>query len=81
MATPFDGMTGVLNGVFGAPVTHAAPGKDPRVLTGVFREKPAVVEGDDGRDVLVTMSTVRIPAADAAGIARNDWIVPGNGKT
>ncbi|UWQ59962.1 hypothetical protein K3722_07480 [Leisingera caerulea] len=81
MTSFFDGMAGLLTGVFGGSVTHTPPGGGASVIDAVFREEPVTVTGDDGRDVLIMAPTLKVPADHAAGIVRESEIAPGNGKT
>lgn len=77
----FDGMAGVLNGVFGAPVAHLPVVGAPVTMRGIFREQPIEVADEDGRAILIIAPTLRVRKADAATIATRDEIEPGNGKT
>lgn len=81
MTSYFDGLAGLLTGVFGGSVSHTPPGGSAVVIDAVFREEPVTVPGDDGRDVLILSPTLKVPADHAAGIVRGSGIAPGNGKT
>jgi hypothetical protein len=77
----FDGVTGVLADVFGAPVTVTPEGGVPYQVVAIFRDTPVVLGQGEGGDVFAveTSLQVRKPAADA--IATGAGIDPGNGKT
>lgn len=60
MTSIFDGMTGVLDGVFGAPVLVSVPGGGSHQVSGVFRREPTEVAGDDGEPVIISAPTLRI---------------------
>lgn len=77
----FDGMAGVLNGVFGAPVTHYPAAGGSAVLQGVFREDPVEVLADERGTILIEAPTLRLLRDDALSVARGDTIDPGRGKT
>jgi hypothetical protein len=76
VASIFDGMAGVLNDVFGAPVMvfPVAGG----MLTGnaIFRDTPISVATEDGHSLLVTSPTLRMQRPDADQIAAGDEIQP-----
>jgi hypothetical protein len=76
----FDGMAGVLNGVFGAPVTYLPAGGIPRDIRSIFRETPITIGGSDGGDVLIEAPTWRVSKADLAGAARGDRIALPDGR-
>lgn len=80
MTALFDGLAGLLNDVFGAPVTHTAPDEDPRVIQAVFREAPETETDREGYPYLVIVPTLRVLKADAVGISHDDIIEPGNGS-
>ncbi|WP_428516284.1 head-tail joining protein [Roseovarius sp.] len=76
----FDGMAGVLNDVFGAPVMHtpAATGL-PVEVQGIFRRDPIGVADEDGREFLVTSPSLRVERPYAADIQAGDTIEVGDG--
>ncbi len=80
MPSVFDGMTGVLNGVFGAPVTVLPQSGGMFVIQSIFREEPTAVIGEDGREILTVVTLWKVPRADAVSILRGDRVEPGNGK-
>lgn len=64
MTSVFDGMSGVLNDVFGAPLTVtlvAGGGVDVR---GILRDREIEVAGEDGEPVVTVQPTLRIPRSD-----------------
>lgn len=71
-------MTGVLNSVFGAPVTITPPGlgAQPVVLSGMFREDPQEIETADGRRQLVTLPTLRLRRDQAAPVTAGALVEP-----
>lgn len=75
----FDGMAGVLNSVFGAPVSHTPQGQASRTIDAVFRKEPDTVTDREGHDYLIAVPTLRVLKADAASISRGDEIEPGDG--
>lgn len=77
----FDGLAGVLNGMFGATVSHTPQGQAAVDIEAVFREEPIAVTDDDGRDVLIVAPTLRVQKPTADTIAAKDTIAPGNGRT
>ena len=79
MAGIFDGMAGLLNDVFGDPVTHLPRSGVERVVQGIFRAPPIDLLGEDGRTVLDTGPRLRVPKPAADGIAVGDMIRPASG--
>lgn len=77
----FDGMAGVLNGVFGAPVSYTPQGGAARVVQSVFRERPLEFADETGRMMLITAPTWRVQRVLVPEVARDDSIVPGNGHS
>lgn len=61
MTALFDGMAGVLNGVFGAPLVYTPVGLSPRVVQGVLRLGPIEVTDSEGHSVVIASPTLRIP--------------------
>lgn len=74
MTSVFDGITGVLNDVFGAPVQHTPAGGSARTIQAVLRREPFDIQDQDGNDLRVIGSTLKVRKADAVGIARGDQI-------
>lgn len=54
-------MAGVLNSVFGAPITYLPAGGPGLPVQSVFRETPIEVASDTGGSVLITEPTWRVP--------------------
>lgn len=82
MPSVFDGMTGVLNAVFGAPVLYLPAGGAAVGVQSVFREAPIEQLTEDGGSVWSVTPVWIVPNTEvvARGIARGDQIEPGNGK-
>jgi hypothetical protein len=76
----FDGVAGVLSGVFGAPVTFLPASGGSQVVQSVFRETPITVTGPDGGDVLIVAPTWRVSRAVLASVARGDLITLADGR-
>lgn len=70
----FDGLAGVLNSVFGAPVLLLPARGGEQTLQAVFRQDPVEVLQDDGRSVLIAAPTLRVPEPGANAIARGDQV-------
>lgn len=81
MAGIFDGITGLLVGVFGGSVTWTPTGGSATEIDAVFREEPVRVPDEDGGEILIEFPTLRVQKPVANGLARGDLIAPGNGKT
>lgn len=73
---PFSGLAGVLNGVFGAPVTITRRGEAAVTLQAVFRDVPVEQEAADGRTVVTITPTVRIQKDAIAALVRGDLVAP-----
>ena len=77
----FDGVAGMLNVVFGAPVT-ITPERGPAVETrGLFREEPVVIGQGEGGDILDVQTVLKIQRPTADDIKTGAVVAPGNGKT
>jgi hypothetical protein len=77
----FDGMAGLLNDVFGDPVSYQPAGGAARMVQSVFRFENALSSGPDGHDVLMLMPIWRVPKDLGIAPAKGDQIQPGDGKT
>lgn len=77
----FDGMTGILADVFGAPVTWTPRNAPPVSLRAVFRETPVRVPTEDGGETLTVSPTLTVQRPAADSIVRGDTIEPGNGRS
>ncbi|NEX45188.1 head-tail joining protein [Pseudotabrizicola algicola] len=80
MTRVFDGMAGVLNSVFGAPVMYLPQVGLPRAIQSVFREAPITVSGPDGGDVLIVAPTWQVPRNLLNDVKRNDQIEVSGGR-
>lgn len=80
MTSIFDGMAGVLNGIFGAPVM-ISPGGGPAVeVRGVLRDEPVEQEGQDGETVVSILPSLKLQLADAQGLVRGDLVEAADGR-
>ena len=70
----FDGMTGVLNQVFGAPVVHCPKSGGQVTIQAIFRREPIEVDQEGGRSVLIAAPSLKVPEPVASTICRDDWI-------
>lgn len=77
----FDGMSGVLASVFGAPITYLPQGGTPRVVQSIFRDMPVEAVDQDGHPVLITSPSWRVQHDLVPELVKGDRIEPGNGKT
>lgn len=81
MTSIFDGMAGILNQVFGAPVAWTPSGGSTSTIRGVFRDTPVRVPTEDGGEVVTVTPTIEVQKPAADQIRRGDTIIPGNGKS
>ena len=81
MSSIFDGMAPLLNDIFGSAVTWTPAGGVATTITARFREEPVRVLDEDGREILMTAPSLRLPKSEAASVALGDRIAPGNGRT
>lgn len=81
MTRLFDGMAGLVAGVFGAPVTYQPAGGAPRSVQSVFRDQPVEAMDPDGHPVLIVSPSWRVEAGLVPELARGDRILAPNGKT
>ncbi|AKO96827.1 hypothetical protein MALG_01651 [Marinovum algicola DG 898] len=63
----FDGMSDILAGVHGAPVTHIDGGAVEAEIRAIFREEPEEAPDDRGNDVLTLRPYLAVPRDVAAG--------------
>lgn len=70
----FDGMTGILNQVFGATVLLCPKSGGQQIIRAVFRREPVEVDQDRGRSVLIAAPTLKVPEPVASTICRDDMI-------
>lgn len=77
MTSIFDGMAGVLNDTFGAPVTiQPATGGGFITVQAVFRRDPVEVPAEDGEPVLILSPTLKLRRDQVPDIARGDLVTP-----
>lgn len=85
MPSIFDGMAGLLNDVFGDPVTFQPVSGITQQVQAVFRTEPIEVTGSDGHVVLIIAPTLRVMRNVLPGIGRGDLVKPSStaaeGKT
>lgn len=74
MTSLYDGLAGVLNDIFGAPVKHTTKAGVCRELRGVFRREPDEYVDDEGRAVVVVGPSLRLQKSDAANVKVGDVI-------
>lgn len=74
MASVFDGMTGVLADVFGAPVTIS--GSVSATVAGLFREAVLEQEGADGRVFFGVTPSVKLRKGTVAALVKGDVVAP-----
>jgi len=72
----FDGLTGALNAVFGAPVTITPPSGPPVTVTGQFRENPREVMGDDGRVMIIDTPTLQVRRPTPIALVKGAIVAP-----
>lgn len=77
MTSVFDGMAGVLNGVFGAPVTIHPGGGGGVEIRGVIRDREVEVPDGDGQVVLGTFTTLKAQVGDVTGLVRGNAVSQG----
>lgn len=75
----FDGLSGLMTGVFGGSVLHMPQSGPARTVQAIFREPPIEIIGDDDHAVLDVAPVLRVPAPVADGIAVGDLVQPENG--
>lgn len=80
MTRIFDGMSGILAGVFGATVQFAPQFGPLRDVRSIFRETPVEVVGADGQAVLIEAPTWRVVRTLVPEVRRGDVIRVGDGR-
>lgn len=75
----FDGVAGVLNDVFGSPVTITPAGGAAYEITAIFRIEDDVIADGEGGAIVgdVPRLSVQAPASDA--LKKGDLVAPGDG--
>lgn len=76
MSSVFDGMAGVMNAVFGSPVTITRAGQAAVTLQAIFREVPIEQESGDGRVFVTVTPILRVRQGDIALLAKGDLVAP-----
>lgn len=79
----FDGVAGLLSGVFGDTVDWLDGGQLPALpVQSVFRSEPIEVEGGDGAPILIMQPTWRVSTTALPRLpARGDRITISSGET
>ena len=77
----FAGVSGVLNGGFGASVTITPDGEAARAIQAVFRENPVTVPDGDGREIVTVLPVLSVPRDVETSLASGTVVEPGNGRT
>lgn len=77
----FDGLPGLLNEVFGSPVTWGPQGGTPVTLRATLRQTPVAVAAGDGGSVLVSDAVLRVPRDAAGGMRAGDLITLPSGQS
>ena len=80
MGSIFDGMTGVLNSVFGTPVTIITS-TGAFIVTGVLRNESVEVAADEGEPVLTVLPVLKLRTGDTNGLQSGDEVMAENGTT
>ncbi|HBD92145.1 MAG: hypothetical protein A2092_16165 [Rhodobacteraceae bacterium GWE1_64_9] len=81
MSGLFDGMAGLVAGVFGKPVTYQPKDGLAREVLSVFRDQPVEALDGDGHAVLITSPSWRVQKHLVPELAKGDRIHPGNGRS
>lgn len=82
MSGLFDGLTGVLSDVFGAPIIWTPPGGTAETVQSIFRRVPVEVEGPSGEPVLAMQPIWRVRTGAMSRAPKSgDQIQPGDGRT
>lgn len=76
----FDGLSGALNDLFGAPVTLFPQAGGQVEIRAVFRKAPINLPDEDGRDLLVVAPTLQVPKTHSDQISRGDVIQTSAGE-
>lgn len=81
MTSLFDGLSGLLAGVFGAVVRYEPQNSiDARDIQSIFREQPIEVQGADGQNVLIDAPTWRVERNRVPEVRRGDHLRLGDGR-
>ena len=71
----FDGMAGILNDVFGAPVVIHPGGGNGRSIQAVVRREPVEVATDEGEAVLSLRPTLKALKGEVSDLVDGDRVV------
>ena len=80
MTSLFDGMSGILAGVFGGSVRYEPVEGFVRDVASIFRETPVEVVGADGQAVLIEAPTWRVARTLVPEVRRGDVLRVGDGR-
>lgn len=80
MSSLFDGVSGLINDVFGAPLTYTPKFGLPREIRAIFRGSPVDLVDADGIRVRDLGPTLRLRRGDAPDIGRGDQITLSDGR-
>ena len=80
MSGIFDGMAGLLNDLFGGPVSYLPRAGAPRQIQSIFRARPVVYTDAEGHEILAVGSTWRVPRAEVPELDRGDRITLDDGR-
>lgn len=80
MTGVFDGMAGVLNGVFGAPVLISPGGGAAISVRGVIRDREVTVAEADGSEVIAKLTTLSAQAGDVIALVKGDIVENSAGR-
>lgn len=80
MTALFDGLGTLLAETFGEHVTTTSVFHGTREVLGMLRRDPIEATDDQGRAVLITAPTLRVPQAEAQNIDRGDLVIAPDGR-
>lgn len=81
MSRIFDGIAGILTGVFGDTVTATPVGGSAGDIQGIFRDSDVPVLNDAGAETISPFPTIVMHRDDAAALIPGGLVEPGNGST
>lgn len=81
MTSLFDGMPGLLSGVFGAVVTYLPKAGGSREIQSIFRESPIDITGADGQELRIDAPTWRVERNLAPELSKDDRITVADGRS
>lgn len=77
MTRIFDGMSGILSGVFGGSVEIEPGGGSAVAIEAIFREEEVEVADDEGEAVLAVLPVLKAAAPLVAGLEDGDRVTAG----